>query len=576
MPGTPAAQCDYDVATVAVRSGTGTQAITLNCGGKTPKGGVIIATRATALGTTVAGAMISIAVWDAAGTVRLVSCMAEDGALVATANSGRRQSNASLVQELDPGSEAITGEALFSSVSADTLTINVTDAFVALVQLEVWAFYGDTLQAFVDQIVASPTINTQVAETGIPFMPRALISIGAAGGFATSATSARMAFGVCAFDDAGGVVGQCGMPFFDRNLPTLASATGGGFRTDSMLQRITVATDGTLTEDARYRVDDATADGFRVTTLAGSNGITIGYLALYTGSLRAWVGNPSIGTNATGNKAITSTGPGWRPRMLAALASRQGTNNTYVSDANSMHFCVGAAVSGSQASAGFFDQDNQTPTDTRSMVAATLASIEDMTAAVGTLDWSATLVSFDQGGFTVNVGTASAGDRQVGFLAFEAGSEKARGRRRITRSQPGRVTPHGGHILSKRNATVPGVPASAPVVPAPSVAPRRAHVAGVAAAQAGASAPFAPNIIRSVAQAPGAVRPGITLTRPQVPGFGLGWLRAVTRFRLERLMRLRWKPRPDEEPPEGPLRTPQSPKGRVSSPGAVRGRIRGG
>jgi len=421
MPGSPAAQCDYDVATVAVRSGTGTQAITLNCGGKTPKGGVMIATRATAMGTAVGGAMISIGVWDAAGNTRLVSCMCENGALVAVANSGRRQANGPIVQELDTGSEALTGEATFSSVSADTLTINVTDAFVAQVQLEVWAFYGDTLQAFVDQIGASGTVNAQVTETGIPFMPRVLIAVGAAGGFATSATSARMAFGVCAFDDAGAVVGQCGMPFFDRNLPTIGSATGGGFRTDTMLQRIIVDTTGTLTEEARYRVDVATADGFKVTTLGDSNPMTIGYLALYTGSLRAWVGAPSIGTNSTGPKAITSTGPGWRPRFLACLGSKQGADNTYVSDTQALHFGVGAAVVGSQASACFQADDASTPTDTRSLSDSTLMTILDDTGGVA---WSATLTSFDSqpAGFTVNVGTADAGDRKVGFLALEDGS----------------------------------------------------------------------------------------------------------------------------------------------------------
>lgn len=424
MSGSPALQCDYDVVTAVLNSGTGTQAIVGSCGGKTPKGGVLIATRGTTLGTTVAGAMISVAVWDSSGNVRLTSCMAENGAVAAAMNSGRRQNNSSILQELSTADETITGEALFSSVSADTLTINITDAPVDQIILEVWMFYGDTLQAYVDQLSTSATLNGQATETGIPFQPRALIAVGTVGA-PNSFTSARMAFGVCAFNADGTIQGQCGMPFFDRNIPTLATATGGGFRSDSMIQRITVDAGGTLTEDGRYRVDEATADGFKITTLGGANGLVFGYLALHTGSLRAWVGSPSIATNATGNKTITDTGPGFRPRALFCLASRQATSNSYVSDANSMHFCIGAAVSNSQACAGFFDQDAQAPSDTRSSSVSKLAEIEDLTAAVDSIDWDATLVSFDKGGFTVNVGTASASDRMVGFLALEAGSERS-------------------------------------------------------------------------------------------------------------------------------------------------------
>ena len=110
MPGTPPAQCDYDVVTVAMNTSLGTQAIVGDCGGKTPKGGVIIASRvATALGSTpTSGAMVSMSVWDASGNVRLVACMAETGENVAAANSGRQQNNSNLVQELATVSQTVT------------------------------------------------------------------------------------------------------------------------------------------------------------------------------------------------------------------------------------------------------------------------------------------------------------------------------------------------------------------------------------------------------------------------------------------------------------------------------------
>lgn len=53
--------------------------------------------------------------------------------------------------------------------------------------------------------------------------------------------------------------------------------------------------------------------------------------------------------------------------------------------------------------------------------------------------------------------------------------------------------------------------------------------------------------------------------------------RAVARMRHALRARLRWKPRPEEIPPIIlEPRTRNSPKGRVTSPGAIRGRISGG
>lgn len=426
MSGTPAAQCDYDVFTVAMNTSIGTQALVGDCGGKTPKGGVVIATRATAVGDTpVHGALLSLSLWDASGNVCTVANMAETGAAVAAANAGRSQDDTNIVQILATDAPTIDGEAAFDSVSADTLTIDITDAPTTAVILEVWLFYGDTLEAHVGQLAASAIVGTEVTETGIPFTPRALFALSAPGGFAAGlANNARGSFGVCAFNEAVGgseaVQGQCGMALFVRDTPTATSATGGGFRTDSMLQRITVSGTGVLSEEARYEVTGLTSDGFKVTTRAGANGTAIGYLALFTGKLRAWVDNPSLGLTSVGAKSITDTG--FRPRFLACLGSRQTTDNAYVSDSQSLHFGVGAAVSGAQASASFHTQDQATPNSlTRGTLDDTLMTIVT-TVGGEAIDWAATLISFDSTGFTVIVLPASGADRQVGFLALEDGS----------------------------------------------------------------------------------------------------------------------------------------------------------
>lgn len=429
MPGTPAAQCDYDIVAVAMNTVTGTQDIVGNCGGKTPKGGVIISTRATATNTNTNGASISVSVWDSSGNVRLVSNMSETGALIASYTTGRRHSNSTIVHALTTTSEALDGSATFSSVSANTLTINVTDAPATAVLLTVWMFYGDSLDAFVGEVVGSATADAEVTETGIPFAPTALIAIAAAGGFnAAPASSARHSVGFVAFNDDDTVQGQAGMSMFDRNEPNVSSATGGGFRTDSFVQRIIVSVGGTLSEDARYEATGRTSDGFKVTT-RGTAGVgtatAIGYLAIRTGKLRAWVGNPSFDLMNTGDKSITSTGPGFRPRAVFCLGSRQVTNNVYVEDSQALHYGIGGAVSPStQASGCYHALDQSAPTSiTRCRLSTSLMTIAS-TVGSGSVDWSASLVSFDSqpAGFTVNVDVASGAERQVGILAFEAGA----------------------------------------------------------------------------------------------------------------------------------------------------------
>jgi len=403
----------FDVFTVAMNTGTGNQALTGSCRGKTPKAAIVFATRATALGAPVLGAMISVGMTDGTNH-RMSSAMSEDGNLAAVADTGRRVSDAALIQTLGTADETLVGSATFVSFSADTLTINVGAAPATAVLLEVWLFYGDDLQAAVGTLAASATVDTEVTASGLAFRPRVLFGLGGIGGFTpASAAASRITFGYGSINTDGTVQGQAGCVWYDRDRPSTATANGLGHRSDSFLQRITVA-GTTVTEEARYEITGGTSDGFKVTTRAGSLGINIGYLALYTATSRAWVGVPTIATSATGNKSITS--PGWRPQVLFGIGTTLLANNTYAATTESLHIAFGCATASASFSVCYAAAQNAPTSGTRSRTNSGLLEVQ--TDGSG-LDWGSTLVGFTATGFDINIGTASIADRVASFMAIE-------------------------------------------------------------------------------------------------------------------------------------------------------------
>ena len=414
----------YAVTSVAMNTSTGDQSITIDCEGNVPKAVAIFATRATALSTPTGGAMLSVGFSDGTNT-RCAANMAEDGAAVAVYNAGKSfpAIDGVIVRVLATTSEATDGEASIPPISGpvfavNSVTININDAPTSAVLLEVWAFYGDDLQAAVGTVVAPNSFEGTATVSGLAFRPRVVLGFAATGGFGTSSANAQGSFGAAVLNTDGSVQGQFGDGFFERQTPTTATVPGGGIRDDSWIQRITVTAGGTLTEQARAAVTEGFADGFEVTTTSPNpplGAITIGYLALYTANSRAWAGIPTMDTEGTGDKTIT--GIGFRPQCLFAIGGQYTSKNAYVQDGTSEHFCYGVVTRNVQRSVAWQIQTNTTPSDDRSgMESKLIAVIDDG----GTYEWSASWSSWTSDGAVINVDNESAaGDRQVGMLFLE-------------------------------------------------------------------------------------------------------------------------------------------------------------
>lgn len=531
----------YDVVTVAANTSTGVQTITGSCGGRTPKAAVIFAGRGSTLGTAVNGAMFSAGITDGTNH-RMLAFMSDNGQAFAVHDTGGQKANDQLVQTLTATDETVNGVADFDSFSANSLAIDWTDAPPVAYLLTVLLIYGDDLLATVVGLNSSTSVGGTATVSSLAFRPRALIGLGAIGGFAAAAvTHIRFSIGVAAFQDDG-TIQQASTPLYELDTPSLlGTSCAAGIRTDAFLGRLEVDSSDAFTEEAWYELTAVSDTGFTLTTRNAALGITLGCIALYTANSRAWVGVPSLDTSSAGTHSITS--PGWRPQALMALATGLATNNAHAKDATTLHWSLGVATASTQTCSGVTSDDNEATSDTRAVTSSKIAEILN---DVGGIEWDATLAGFTATGFDVTIGTASASSRKVAFLAFEEDRKDHNwlGPHARAASQPRGVTPRHGFDLGGRAQGAGGA----------------VSAATAARGQPGRATP----------------RHGQALggKTPQAPGQGQGFWKILTRFRLDRLRRMRWKPKEEEpEPPIGVPRIEQSPKGRVSGPGALRGRV---
>lgn len=390
-----------DVVTVAANTTSGIQNIALSLGGATPKGVLIFAGRGITLGTLADGACISVGMCD--GTNQRVAVgFAEDNVATGNADTGRRFDSGKIVQICVAGTEALDGEAGFSSFSADNVAIDWTDPPTTAIQLIVVAFYGDIVQCYVNSYAGAIVENDPVTITGIPFTPRAAFFASALNGFSAggSAQNLALSFGAVAFDDDGTIL-QGGTGLFANDRRAVSTSCTNIIRNDSILQRMS-ATLGVGNEDVRHEVTARTADGFVVTTRDSAPLAMAGaFFAIYTGKQRAWVGVQAIGTDSTGDKPLSI---GWKPQALFAVGTGIQTVNTIASSpGQAAHVSVGACRTGSAGQVAFEAEDAVGTSDTRSLASTKLIVIPD---DAGTINWSAVLTSFDAAGATVNVDDA--------------------------------------------------------------------------------------------------------------------------------------------------------------------------
>lgn len=383
---------DFDIA-----SGTGT-----------PIGVILQVSSSVTSGTPVRGSMLGYGISD--GTTHLAGSAFSQDTSVASSDTGGRAS-ATMLDICLPTGTGADAAATFVAWIAGGVRINFSNAPATALICNATFFYADVASesVAVRSLTTANSIGGFATITDLSAKPSAFISF--TGGLGTTFNNARIIRGFAC--DNNGTTQQGGASYFEADASDPTACT----------QEVSETFFYSIVGGARY---DVLATGPATGWL--SNGVSVRtnvagtatplHLFIITTPFRVWVGSPSIGTNATGDKDVTT--PGFPAGIVAAIGTKLGAFDTTASDttAGLISFGIGNLRGLSQQLGAFQSQDNLAAGAqvTRSVVES--GAVVRVVDNDGTDDWKAALIRGNSDGFRINVSDASAADRKVVFLVL--------------------------------------------------------------------------------------------------------------------------------------------------------------
>lgn len=320
---------------------------------------------------------------------------------------------------------AIDGQADFVSFSADTVTINWSNAPASAYLIHVKAYAGTT-EALAGTITPSTTNLGTADMTSFAGAANYVFLYGASQGKISETTirsHAPIPYGYYSYDgvterqvimmsghrDARGttdIIGRWSDNFIGGELRTAGASL-----------------------DATYVISNI-GTGFRLTSnnIGSTSASLCAYLALRIPSGSEAYVYTGTSPTSTGTKAFT--GPGWTPQavdvihsmltMAAASATTDGASDKEKNSPEADGMSWGTAIStSSEYSMNICDYDGQaTTSDTQSRTESKVATVCKTTGVVAI---AADVSSFDADGLTLNYTTVDATARRVAFVAFKDG-----------------------------------------------------------------------------------------------------------------------------------------------------------
>jgi hypothetical protein len=384
------------VGTFALRTTTGSQSVTGL--GFTPKVVIVSVNYMTTDGVT-EHAAVSLGCATSSTDEWCIHFNAEDG--VAASDTVRGQYNNRFLYMTTQGgttTHAVTCD--FTSMDSDGFTFNVSDATGATAyRAQYLALGGSDLTDVVTGTLTTTTSATQ-SVTGLSFQPDAILlawnshtananANNMVGGFGFATASDEEAFSAWA-DDSG-------------TNPTLV---WNYQENDAVVGSINYGAGGI---DFEADLTSLNSDGF---TLNFSNVPTAGESILYLAlkGVRMHVGEV---TTQTSTGTWSETAPGWMPKagiFMSGMAAASASVN------QGSKFSLGFAADSNQASLGFTNEDNVTPSDADSW--SDDASIYNSYDYAQTKTGTVTLDSWDSTGFTLNQTDADPGGYELLYFVF--------------------------------------------------------------------------------------------------------------------------------------------------------------
>lgn len=409
----------------------------------TPAGVLIIATRASALGTQTAGWSQS---WGVSDGTRQRVCYSASKDAVATGVSKGAGHNASLIRIIDPSTNAVVVEGVFSAWVTDGVSVQYTTVDSTAWEITVLLLGGTQCQCYVNDMTPPATTGATTVTTS--FLPDFVLTNVAHSQNGTQANIADYSPGV-ATRNGGSPQNMVVQIVCDRGT-TSSSRT----RTSNVDvgASISLLTPGDTLTDAAV-ISNFTATGFDVSNSAAGaagQGPNLSFMAVkVTGAQPIGVAlHEDFMPTSTGN--VSYTFPGFRTGTLITLFS----NNT-VSNQDTGNGTGGVSLSdvlsntGSSTVTGL---TNTAPSKTRSNHSHGFLDFWNANDSVHVA--VATVASQDATGHTLNFTTAPTSGRTMYQLAIQEAPLDATGSSTGATSVSGTLLGAGALVGSSAGATV--------------------------------------------------------------------------------------------------------------------------
>jgi hypothetical protein len=391
---------------VACNTATGDQTITTaDLGSLTPKAAMFIVGAGVTDGTAAANAVLSVGATD--GTNQRVSSVFSDDN-VATSDVRYRGTTDEVVMIIDNAGN-IVGEANFKNFTTNGVVITWGDAVPSAYLLTVIFFAGTDLSVHVNEFTSSNSADGEVDVTDPGFEPDQVIVFAHRGAFNDS--SAQALQGTIGFCDNGVSVVQGSI-----NVGELNGQAGCTMfaisRNDRVCQNINMG-GASLYGDVELASFDAS--GFSsFTRRIASN--TVAYLALaYGGAAEHWVGTITSPTS-TGDDA--QTGPGFTPQFVMLAPSFIATDDTLEQDGDAGSYGLAVFDADDEYCTSIACEDGAGTMNTQSLSDDTAVNLPVDDGSAG---FTASFVSFDANGWTINFSATNGTARQ--WVALAIGEE---------------------------------------------------------------------------------------------------------------------------------------------------------
>ncbi len=398
---------------VACNTSTGNQAITVNCGGLTPKAALFFLTAAVTDNTARDNAVVSVGA--ATTTSARWAICSESQHNVATANVASLASTTSCIQVLSgAGAQTVDAAADFVSFGADTVTINWSDAPASAWLLTVVAFAGADLSVFTGTQSLGNTTDNALDVTAPGFEPDVVF----AGTVIGNSVGGEFSFGF-AHNDRAGTVTQRGLNWSELEAATMTVGTATEDR------GVLVDLNGSQGLDFYAELGTFDSSGFTITTRnGGANNQTFYYLALKLDA--ATSAKVYTFSTPTSTGAASDTGAGFQPQAVLYLTGMAEAARTIYTNDNASTFGLSVVGPSAQYNSTVTSRDNVADADNQSLSRSTAFEVPTTN---GTAAIQGTFSSFDGSGANYSFSTVTGTSKWWPALAFKvaaAGDTNAR------------------------------------------------------------------------------------------------------------------------------------------------------